>query len=87
MKDELEDEMGAGIDGGDFGYRPPLHLRMQNVSGEPTGLKEGYQKFWRCLSAVADSNGPAAHLQNFSLRVLDPDRPATQTLRIRRWRG
>ena len=61
-----------------FSDRPPLHLHKPNVSGEPTGLKEEYQKFWRCPGAVAGSGAPAAHLQNFSLRVLDPDRPATR---------
>ena len=50
-----------------FGDRPPLHLHKPNVSGEPTGLKEEYQKFWRCPGAVAGSSAPAAHLQNFSL--------------------
>ena len=32
-----------------------------------TGLKEEYQKFWRCPGAGGGSSGPAAHLQNFSL--------------------
>jgi len=43
---------------------PPSYA---NVSGEPTGLKDEYQKFWRCLSASGSTDGPAAHLQNFSL--------------------
>ena len=63
---------------------PPSYA---NVSGEPTGLKEEYQKFWRCLSAVAVPTAPPRTSRIFRSRVLDPGRPATQTLRIRRWRG